>query len=216
MITIEIKDNSREAIARYSGGDKTSIKTISINELIAAVSKDLEITTGILPSGTRFYSGTKKQYCIGMQVPAKVRTVKFSMMDKSYMLPFPELLFVFSIRDKNIIKTKLFACIPPIGRKHDMLYLFPFGNVYEDGSICWGSVNRYNVEEPAALDGMVASFFSSVFSGHLTWGTRMFHPPADSGVGDLRGLVEYLSGKEHFPDNILKASSINIGSALGT
>lgn len=214
-LTIELNEVGREAIARLKTGNDVSTKTIAIADLVAELSHDLEITTGVLPNGTRFYSGTKNVYRIGIQVPAKIRTTEFHLHDLSqaFTVPFPEMLFIFGIKEKRIIYSTLFACIPPIGRPHDRLYLFPFGNVYgEDGRICWGNVPHVSIEEPIVLDTMVTRFFGSVFSGHLISGTNMFYPP--QGVVNLRTLLEHLSGQEHFPDNVLKQSNMTIGKAM--
>ncbi len=216
-LTIELKQGRTEAIARFKTDEgKIATKTIAVADLIAELSRDLEITTGVLPGGTRFYSGTKSVYRIGIQVPAKVRTADFTLHDvgpKRITVPFPEMLFVFSIREKRISDSTLFACIPPIGRAHDRLYFFPFGNVWEDGRICWGSVHQPQIEEPIVLDTMVTRFFSSAFSGHLVHGSSMFNPP-EEGIVNLRTLLEHLSGQEHFPDRILKASNTTLGSAM--
>lgn len=213
-LTIEFNEVGHEAVARLKTGNDVTTKTIVIAELVAELSHDLEITTGILPNGTRFYSGTKNVYRIGIQVPTKIRTTEFHLHDLSqaFTVPFPEMLFVFGIKEKRIINSMLFACIPPIGRPHDRLYLFPFGNVWEDGRICWGKVPHASIEEPIVLDTMVTRFFGSVFSGHLISGTNTFYPP--QGVVNLQTLLEHLSGQEHFPDNILKPSNITIGKAM--
>jgi len=215
-LTIELLEgSSHEAVARFKVGDNVSTKTIAVADLIAELSHDMEITTGVLPNGTRFYNGTKNIYRIGIQVPAKVRTAEFNLRDFGTLkitAPFPEMFFVFNIRDKRITDSLLFSCIPPIGRSYDSLYFFPFGNVYEDGTICWGSVSQSTIEEPIVLDSMVTRFFNSVFSGHLVQGTSKFHPP--EGVVNLRTLLEHLIGQEHFPDRILKTSNITVGAAM--
>lgn len=213
-LTIELGEGNREAIARFKTGNDISTKTIAIADLVAELSHDLEITTGVLPNGTRFYSGTKNVYRIGIQVSAKIRTTEFHLHDLSqaFTVPFPEMLFVFGIKEKRIIHSMLFACVPPIGRPNDRLYLFPFGNVWEDGRICWGSVQQASIDEPIVLDTMVTRFFGSVFSGHLISGTNMFYPP--QGVVNLRTLLEHLSGQEHFPDRVLKPSSMTVGKAM--
>jgi hypothetical protein len=127
-------------------------------------------------------------------------------------VPFPEILFVVCVREKRIAESRLFACIPPIGRPHDRLYRFPFGNVYEDGRICWGNMTLPQIDEPIVLDSVVGRFFSSVFSGHLVNGTSMFNPPQD--VVNLRTLLEHLAGQEHFPDRILRMSDTTLGMAM--
>ena len=214
-LTIELGGDHREAVARLRTGDTVSVKAISVSDLVMELSRDLEITTGVLPGGTKFYSGTKKAYRIGIQIPARIRTAKFNLGDLGevwFTVPFPETLFVFGIRDGRIVDSALYSCVPPIGRPQDWLYFFPFGNVYVSGNICWGSVAMADIKEPVALDTMVARFFGSVFSGHLVNGTSMFRPP--DGVVNLRTLLEHLSGQESFPDGILKISDTTVGMAM--
>lgn len=214
-IIIEIKDKS-DVTVKMKNGSVVSTKSVTLADLLMALSRDMEITTGILPHGTRFYRGTVQAYDIGIQVATKVRTAEFRLPEvgsKTMTVPFPEMLFIFSVRNKRIVDTKVFSCIPPIGRPHDRLYMFPYGNVYDKtGRVCWGSVVLPDVAEPVMLDGIVARFFTSVFSGHLMSGTSTFHPP--DGVVNLRTLLEHMSGQEHFPDKVLKASELTIGAAM--
>ncbi len=216
-LTLEIGDGSSEAVAKLKSPDGVWTKTVSVADLLLELSKDMEITTGILPSGTKFYSGTRNRYRIGIEVSAKVRTADFKLHEvgqRSMTVPFPEMFFVFAVGDRRITDSLLFACLPPIGRSHDRLYHFPFGNVWEDGRICWGNIAHPEIAEPIALDGVVNKFFSSIFSGHLVHGTNMFHPP--SGVVNLRTLLEHLAGQEHFPDTMLKASDTTVGGAMSS
>ena len=205
-----------DVVIKLGDGKIISTKTVALVDLLMALSRDMEITTGILPHGTRFYRGTKQEYSIGIQVQGKVRTAEFRLPEvgsTTMTVPFPELLFIFSISDKRVTETKLFSCIPPIGRPHDRLYMFPYGNVYDKtGRVCWGSIVLPEIAEPVMLDGVVARFFTSVFSGHLISGTSTFHPP--EGVVNLRTLLGHMVGKEYFPDKVLKASELTIGAAM--
>jgi hypothetical protein len=214
-LVLEIADGSHEAVVKFktkNGGITT--KTVSVSDFLMELSQDMEITTGILPSGTKFYAGTKNSYLIGVQVPAKVRTAEFRLDNGlcTMTVPFPEILFIFMVREGQIIDSKLFACIPPIGRSYDRLYRFPFGNVYDTGVICWGGIVLPKINEPIVFDGVIGRFFTCVFSGHLVYGTNMFNPL--EGVVNLRTLLEHLVGQEHFPDHILKQSNITLGMVM--
>jgi hypothetical protein len=214
-LVVEINDGSSEAVVKFQNKDGVATKTVSVAALLAELSRDMEITTGVLPSGTKFYAGTKNSYRIGIQVQAKVRTADFTLHEvgtRKMTVPFPEILFVFCVKEKRIIESTLYACVPPIGRTYDRLYRFPFGNVWENGSICWGNAIHPEIGEPIVLDSVVSRFFTSVFSGHLIHGTNMFCPP--DGVVNLRTLLEHLSGREHFPDRILKPSDMTVGTAM--
>lgn len=45
--------------------------------------------------------------------------------------------------------------------------VFPFGNVYEDGHICWGSVSEVSTIEPVNSHKLFGLFFNSGFNGDL-------------------------------------------------
>lgn len=214
-LIMEIGNGSSEASVKFKTKDCVVTKTVSIVELLAELSRDMEITTGILPTGTKFYAGTKNAYRIGIQVPSKVRAADFTLHEvgtRKMTVPFPEILFMFEIKDKRIMESGLYACVPPVGRPYDRLYRFPFGNVYENGTVCWGNAVHPEIGEPIVLDSVVSRFFTSVFSGHIVNGTNMFYPP--EGVVNLRTLLEHLSGKDHFPDQILKPSNLTVGTAM--
>lgn len=189
-------------------------KTVAIDDLVAAMSKGFEITTGILPQGAKFYSGTKTQYKIGIEVPGRRRTASFSLGGDHFdaELPFPDMLFVFEVGRGHYKSSQGFAIIPPVGLPSDPLYLFPFGNISHNGSICWGSAANGEVRDAIMLDSAVNKFFSSVFSGHYVWGTNTFNPP--EGVGDLRELIDHLKNQDDFPSSLLKPCGMTLGEIL--
>lgn len=213
-LVVEIADGSSVVTAHFRTNDGVlTTKTIAIADLLVLLRNNMESTTGILPSGTKFYTGTKNAYSIGIQVPAKVRTAQFRLHDlRTLTVPFPESLCVFSVYEQQITHSKLFACIPPVGRTDDPLFRFPFGNVSENGEICWGDIRHPKIVEPIALDAVVGRFFNSVFSGHLVNGTNMFR--TQDGIMNLRTLLEHLEGKEHFPDQLLKVSDVTLHMAM--
>jgi hypothetical protein len=221
-LVLEVADKSEEAILRTYVGDSVSVKTVAVADVVSALAKELEMSTGILPAGTRFFSGTRQLYSVGVQVPAAARTVRFNLAGTglaTVTVPFPELLFVFKVGNRRLDtgNTSLFACIPPIGKAYDPLYRFPFGNVWESGSdegkVCWGDIQIPEIDEPVVLDSVVAKFFSSVFTGHLVHGTSMFVPP-NSEVVNLQTLLEHLKDKRFFPDGMLKQSGSTLGKAM--
>lgn len=212
---IDLDDASGEAQVWIQRAGKPMItKTVSIDDLVAAMSKGFEITTGILPQGVKFYSGTKSHYKIGIEVPGRRRTVSFSLTTGKFdvEIPFPDMLFIFEVSRGHYQSSKGFAVIPPVGLSNDQLYLFPFGNISHNGSICWGSAATGEVTDAIMLDSAVNKFFSSVFSGHYVWGTNTFHPP--EGVGDLQELINYLKDKEDFPSSMLKPCGMTLGEVL--
>ena len=82
------------------------------------------------------------------------------------------------------------------GNNNDMLYRMPFGNVYNDGRICWG-FNRFPKEHTfrSAGVGLVDLFFGSVFNGHITNSAWLRH--SDEAERITRGSGD--------PDRIFRA-----------
>jgi len=207
-LTIELYDD--RAVVVESRDGTSNRKTVSTDGLAAAMVETMKMATGILPFGTRCFSGGKSEYTIGIEVPGSVRTLSFSISGAgkfSKAVPVPSTMFFFHVKGGDIATTRLFACAPPVLSENARLYWFPLGNVYENGNICWGSVKTgsFNITTPVVLDSVINRFFSSVFSGHLVHGTGAFRPPV--GVVNLQTLIDWLEGKEMFPAKILKPAN---------
>lgn len=204
---IELDEDSSEATVWIQRrGAPMVAKTVGAEDLVSALASGFQITTGILPHGAKFYSGTKRHYRIGVEVGARRRKTEFSLHGGKIEteIPFPDMLFVFEISGGRFSSSRAFSVIPPLGLPSNKLYLFPFGNVNHNGHICWGSASKGEVKDAIVLDSAINKFFSSVFSGHYVFGTNTFNPP--EGVGDLRQFIKYLEDKDDFAPGLLKPS----------
>jgi hypothetical protein len=195
-------------------GKPMVVKTVATEDLISALASGFKITTGVLPHGTKFYSGTRQQYRIGIEVPGGRRMADFSLRagKLSVEIPFPDMLFVFEISRGIYSSSRAFSIIPPFGLPTHKLYMFPFGNVSAEGAICWGSAARGEVEDAIVLDSAVGKFFTSGFSGHYVFGTSTFAPPP--GVGDLWEFLEFLKDKDDFPSECLRPCGMMLSDVM--
>jgi hypothetical protein len=212
---IDLDEDAGEAQLWIQRRGKPMIsKTVGADDLVSALASGFQITTGILPHGTKFYSGTKNHYRIGVEVPGRRRTTEFSLhMEKlSVEIPFPDMLFVFEISRGSYSSSRAFSVVPPLGLPSNQLYLFPFGNVNHNGQICWGSAARGEVKDAIVLDSAINKFFSSVFSGHYVFGTNTFTPPPK--VGDLRQFIRFLEDKDDFSQDLLKPCGMVLSDVM--
>ena len=51
-----------------------------------------------------------------------------------YQIPFPDLIFVLSVKDGKTLRKSVYSAVK------DTLYRYPFGNVDSDGNICMGNI----------------------------------------------------------------------------
>lgn len=207
--SIVLSEDSSDAAVEIRQGDKTVRKRVAAEELVAALAGTLKIDTGLLPAGARFFSGSRSDYRVGIEVPGIVRSAVFSLQSVGRLekrIPFPSTFFQFHVVDKSVRETDVYACVPPLGGASQRLYRFPLGNVDADGRVCWGGASPSSLEirAPFVLDSVVNRFFSSVFSGHYIQGVSAFHPP--EGVVNLATLLDHLEGLSSFPSEILRVS----------
>lgn len=211
-LNIKILEGSSEAyITLNEGGGSQRHKVVSTDELIGTMTSMFLFSTGILPINTRFYSGTKSEFLVGVETPAKIR--RFMRQDRGkvseFNIPFPHCLFIFKVSGKRISNTKLFALDKPLQSEKDTLFQFPFGNVYDDGHICWGANALPAINQPIHLSDAITLFFDAPFNGDLfsESGASTSEVPD---VTDFWSLVKYLDKKSIFPSNMLKRTDYTI------
>jgi hypothetical protein len=222
-LTIKLKAGASDAyVSLTEEGGTSQYKTVSVDDLIAALSTPQRLSTGVLPRNTRFFSGSPTRYKIGLETIARARD--FGVFSRNRELenrkqdilriPFPMCLFVFDISADKIQESKVFALSGSISKKDDTLYNFPFGNVYHNGVVCWGGSAGLlpHIKTPMNLISAISFFLDSSFNGDLvtdrTW--RSPGTTRQETLSDFWSLVKYLNGKEIFPENMLVASTVKL------
>ena len=188
-------------------------KTVDVSELIENLTKSHKISTGILPRNTRFFSGTKINYTIGMETLPRVRDfgvfsrvrAEENKKQKVMKIPFPPCLFIFSVKNGKLSHTEVHALSRKISTENEMLYYFPFGNTYQDGKVCWGTAYPPSVKIPMNLISAVSTFFDSAFNGDLV--SSYSWKQKGTLTSDFWSLIKFLDGKESFPQNMLNPTN---------
>ena len=178
----------------FSFGDGSAVqKTVTMADFIRAMStieaeqeRCLEI--GQIPNG--FYDGVliqnkEQSFDVIITVSAHLGVIYLFGVPKQVV--FPDLAFLFKVREGMVSASFCFALkrdesgmIGPASR----LCYYPFGNVYDNGKICWGNT----------------VFFDAETNNDLYQNRIAEHPE----FKEQSGLLETLKEMEVFPQKWLK------------
>lgn len=146
---------------------------------------------GPIPDGLVDFSiGDRAGYIKAVfSVPAGVRMLPY--YGEIFTVPFPETVFFLSTQSGRIVESKVFA------KKGNLLYHYPFGNVYSDGRICWGGTSLPSVQAIADLKKIPALFYGGDTNNDLyTVGTNVIRKEI---FVHQRGLIHALKELQEFP-----------------
>ena len=144
-------------------------------------------------------------FAVLQQVPSTVFVVEYC--NKKYSIPFPSLLFFTKVIDGRVTKVATFAVKEEKATAKSTLYHYPFGNVYGDGRVCWGSNKLPQLKKPVESNIIPTLFFSAPTNSDL-WSREYFSKEGVEPV--LSKVYEFLNGKEEFPLSSLKAAKVTI------
>lgn len=132
---------------------------------------------------------------------------------KAREIVFPSLCFYLKTnRDGRLIDSLCYALkdnAPP--NKDTKLYLYPYGNVSHTGFICWGNGQQYTKELVTLKDfeTVLEVFFSSKTAPHF------YQADVNTSLGVTHHeLVEIMSEKDEFPEDILRAADATLGEII--
>lgn len=208
-MTVRMDDEFVKRVGIQIKKDDGSVihKTISLQDFLNLLqgSSDYEgmyIPIGEIPHGyynaiiSNYYENT---FAVDIVVPAGVRSTTY--MEKNYKIPYPNLLFRFFVKQKQLNKSKCFALKTKKPSKNEPLFYYPFGNVYSDGSICWGGNYFGELYSMKELDEVVSIFFGSPTNNDLYSSEHLNDAPYTL---LLRAFYEELDGKKQFPIDLLR------------
>ena len=217
-VKIVLAEDNVRIIQSDQDGKRTS-RNIAIHELIAAMSDDIILRTGIMSPGIREYYVYGEKEVITVECPPKIREVAFRYEDKPVNIPYPPLLFLFGLKEGKMNNSSVFAIKEPFTNPNMPLYSFPLGDAdANNGQICWGHSSRdsnYAAMNKVAdygvsnVQGLIVRFFSGKFNDNFTINNSSFTSPSDSKskVTCATQLMQYLKDKRTFPLDILKKSN---------
>lgn len=169
----------------------------------------------------RFPEGTvdvqwydKDNFFVSVLVPGQVRPTSYMNKEMERLIPFPSLLFGFRISKRALIHSACFAVKETRARnisKSTELYRFPYGNVYQDGRICWGSTG---IARDIYDNGMSAIPFAIETFFNATMNNDLYHDDVTKKKVSLELLLFELEEKDIFPSSILVKSGVTYDTYL--
>jgi hypothetical protein len=144
--------------------------------------------------GLAFGSTNKDTFTI-MVLPEQERVVQYHRNDTKRELKatFPPMVMAVRMSDQTLRKAMFFMLKAGSEKKLSVtsaegtLAVFPYGNVYDHGGVCWGNTSVRDIHHPSEVEG---AFFGSAFNGDL------FYPSYWGGSeGNLPGVVERCDGE---------------------
>lgn len=208
-LIIKIPANSPTAQVSFNKDNLVRQKNIAIDDLVSTLASSYKFSTGVLPFGTRIFSGSSNRYVISIEAQAKIRDLNIrrykdrnSEGNEQIQVPFPNCLFTFYIKNKVIYGSWMFALKGNFQIETDKLYMFPFSNVYADGKICWGTVGLPGIDKPSFLSDVIVLFFNSQYNGDM--GGAFVAPKDKPEICDFWSFTKYLADKKEFPTECLR------------
>lgn len=202
-VTLRITSAGIKAEFENNNGRKV-FKNIGLQSMSRILNKDSEFDTGFLPIYGNSYIGIKRYIKMGdkellfIEASPSNRLVKFGYdnLEEIPKVKFPGILMsvVCRVNKDGSLEprdTRLFATRGPVVRDSDVLYKYPFGNVYSDGKICWGSVQYDRGIKNLTHAGSLLDLFLST-----AMNTDLYS--RNSGLG-LKDLLKSLQDQSEFP-----------------
>lgn len=200
VITLTEDSSQVHSVLYYENGRQEEMY-VEVYKFVEALANSYEpqlSPLGAIPNGyiDAAVGNNANTYRICLSVPAGIRCLSY--YDDDYFIPFPECVFFLSY--KNGIKEGDSYVFARIGSS-DILYRYPFANVYDTGVICWGSTVLPEVTCMKDAINHIELFFGSKTNNDLY--------RAGSSVVfkeefiNQRGLFEFLKTKQFFPEELL-------------
>lgn len=202
----EISDcprNSRYPVIATQIGDNGVRKGpfyLTINDLIQALESgtksfnflaedSISDRTPILPKGTIRYATnrTKTVVVVSMEIDKKYWDIRYEDDKNFYTLGFPRMIVQYTVNmsEGYLSNMKIFAVKDDKKPIIDTtpLFQFPFPNVHDNGSVCWGKNERIQVKSLVELERGFQWFVSAPFNEDLGVKTTL-------GIPNFRMYIE--------------------------
>lgn len=175
-------------------------RTVSVADYVRSMKSATETSTqrriGQLPAG--FYDGQIGEeintFSAAVILPAQKRIISY--FGEAHLVPFPDMAMFVKAEAGRPVVTKMFALERYSGERFvsgsSMVRRYPFGNVYADGKICWGSNVIKNLESMKDLEYLAGLFLGSDTNMDL------YHACKEE-FSDQKGLIIALEERDEFP-----------------
>lgn len=177
-------------------GAQESTKAIEYDDLTEMFSRNF-IETPILPAGTIYYAKKDGSEVILFQDSPKIRQVLQSSYGTSrHTIPTPNTIFGLGFRNSVLTTSLVGTTVMPAFSLETTLKDYPFGNIYNDGRVCWGSAEIGHIDSIVQVNDVISEFYNASFNGDL------FRSPNGE---SLRSYIESLEGQQFFPSQDLRS-----------
>ncbi|MGO4695425.1 hypothetical protein AB4Z50_14225 [Paenibacillus sp. 2TAB26] len=203
-MVITIQDHRMPSIEEFSNGVSLGSGAYSHEAVARAILQSVEYDaiqiTPILPKNTIMYFEGPMQRYVVMEIPAHKRNAFYhSAVLKN--VPFPRLVMIFKMQnqqEKLHIQDVYVAALESntINLEEAALNFYPYTNVQNDFSVCWGGQQLPVIERISQLTTFPDLFFNSPNSD-------CYYHSANNSKMTYRELIESIKNKK-FPDEYLK------------
>ena len=206
---ISDKESLTKVRVEFSFGDGSTVqKTVTMADFIRAMStieaeceRCMEI--GQIPRG--FYDGVliqNKEQSFDVLITVSAHLGVIYMFGVPKQVVFPDLVFLFQVREGKLSTSFCFAlkqdASGTIGPTSRLCY-YPFGNVYDNGKICWGNTVFPKMTSIKDTEKLIQAFFDAETNNDLYQNRIADHPE----FREQSGLLEALKEMEVFPQEWL-------------
>jgi hypothetical protein len=109
---------------------------------------------------------------VGIEVDAQRFNVIYHR--KSFeQVGHPKMLFLFTIRNKKLLKAELVCVKDKLLKSDTQLYRYPFSNVFHNLSCCWPDLKTYLVKDLSMVGTLPYAFINSPNNDHAYGGTNL-------------------------------------------
>lgn len=210
ILTIKNNEEFITANIEYNNGcqEEKLLRDTDVIEMLEESYEPSYVRIGELPRGyvDAKMGFSKNTFNVCIRVEAGIRCMHY--YGDEYFIPFPECIFLFSVLDgKKNNESYVYA-----SDGSNKLYHYPFGNVYNNHKICWGRTQTPEISCMKEVELFASLFFGSETNNDLY--TAGVNVAFQKNFMNQRGLFEYLSDKEEFPNELLVAAKENLQEVL--
>lgn len=182
---------------------KKSFKTVEVGSLLKALKCAVKLEAEQAPIGKipfGYYDGAisicSGKLCadIVTMLPASMQMMKYE--NTQYDVCMPSLVFSFHVNKGRMENTRVYTLKDEKPTDNSVLYRYPYGNVHDDGRICWGTNAFPDIHEIKRLETAMTLFIQSPCNSDLYRSEKCI------GQKDvpLRDLFEQLRNVQSFPE----------------
>ncbi|GIK64427.1 MAG: hypothetical protein BroJett018_22210 [Chloroflexota bacterium] len=121
-------------------------------QLALQLAATVRLETGILSSNTLYVSQEGVQKVVVEYRKRQKTAVFLEGTDAPVIIPMPDILLFRRTHDKGIPDYRVFAVKERPTDLKAKLFHVPLPNIYEDGRVCWGSVQQLQVHQLTGTD----------------------------------------------------------------